>query len=83
MSDELKPIEEMTFREAMAELDSIVSLLESNALELEQSLVNYERGVRLLASLQRRLDDAEQKIDVLMGELAASPDDLTNDTTLS
>ena len=52
MGDELKPIEEMTFREAMAELDDIVRALESNALELEDSLARYERGVALLASLK-------------------------------
>ena len=33
---EEKPIEELTFREAMAELDRIVGVLESNSLELER-----------------------------------------------
>ena len=42
---ELRPIEELTFREAMAELDGIVGVLESNSLELEDSLRSYERGV--------------------------------------
>lgn len=37
----------------------------------------------LLASLQRRLDAAEQQVDVLMGELASAPDDEVQDTTLS
>ena len=36
---------EMSFREAMAELDKTVSVLESNTLELEDSLKAYERGV--------------------------------------
>lgn len=71
MSESLRPIEEMTFREAMAELDGIVGVLESNTLELEESLVSYERGVALLAALQARLNDAQQKVDVLMGELEA------------
>lgn len=75
MAGELKTIEEMTFREAMAELDSIVSVLESNTLELEDSLVSYERGVALLAALQARLSDAQQKVDVLMGELGAATQD--------
>ena len=48
---ELRPIEELTFREAMAELDGIVGVLESNSLELEDSLRSYERGVALLAAL--------------------------------
>lgn len=83
MTEELKPIEELTFREAMAELDGIVGVLESNTLELEESLASYERGVALLAALQGRLAQAQQKVDVLMGELSAETDDVTRDTTLS
>ena len=70
--DEKKPVEELTFREALSELESIVSVLESNTLELEESHAAYERGVVLLGSLQKRL-----------GELVAAPDDETQDTTLS
>ena len=80
---ELRPIEELTFREAMAELDGIVGVLESNSLELEDSLRSYERGVALLAALQGRLAEAQQKLDVLMGELVADADDGARDTSLS
>ena len=83
MNDTAKPIEEMTFREAMTELDSIVVALESNTLELEDSLVRYERGVALLASLQKRLGEAQQKIEVLMGQLEPEADDAVTDTRLS
>ncbi len=83
-SDEtLRPIEELTFREAMTELDNIVTVLESNTLELEESLKSYERGVALLAALQGRLNDAQQKVEVLMGELVNDADDETRDTSLS
>ena len=77
------PVDELTFRQALAELESIVAVLESNTLELEDSLASYERGVVLLGSLQKRLAAAEQQVEVLMGELAAAPDDETRDTTLS
>ena len=78
-----KPIEQLTFREAMAELDGIVGTLESNALELEDSLAKYERGVALLRALQGRLSDAQQKVDVLMGQLEPEVSDEQRDTTLS
>lgn len=78
-----KPVEDMTFREAMDELDGIVRLLESNTLELEDSLKAYERGVALIASLQNRLGEAEQKVEMLMGELSGEQDDSVRDTTLS
>lgn len=82
-SEGARPIEELTFREAMAELDGIVGVLESNTLELEDSLKSYERGVALLATLQGRLAEAQQKVDVLMGELVAEADDASRDATLS
>lgn len=77
------PVEELTFRQAMAELEGIVSVLEGNTLELEDSLKSYERGVALLTALQGRLTDAQQKVDVLMGELTSETDDATRDATLS
>ncbi|MCL1798547.1 MAG: exodeoxyribonuclease VII small subunit [Eggerthellaceae bacterium] len=84
MDGSLSPIESLSFREAMAELDGIVGVLESNALELEESLKSYERGVALLAALKARLNDAQQKVEVLMGELAPdAADDAARDTTLS
>lgn len=64
-----KDIEQLTFREAMDELGQIVTALEDNSLELEESLKRYERGVALLRSLRARLDGAQQKVDQLMGEL--------------
>ncbi|MDO4443509.1 MAG: exodeoxyribonuclease VII small subunit [Slackia sp.] len=76
-------IEQMSFREAMAELDRTVSILESNTLELEDSLKSYEYGVALLADLKKRLSTAQQKVDVLMGQLDVPADDATTDTTLS
>ncbi len=77
------PVEELSFREAMLELDRTVQALESNSLELEESLTSYEHGVALLADLKKRLATAQQKVDVLMGQLDAPADDATTDTTLS
>lgn len=75
------PVEGLSYNEANAELESIVKALESNQLELEQSLELYQRGVELLASLRARLTDAEQKVSALMGQIEVDTDD--RDTTLS
>ncbi len=80
---EFKPLDQMTFREAAAELDGIVRQLESNTMELEDTLVFYERGVKIIADLQKRLGEAEQKVEVLMGELSGQQEDALRDTTLS
>jgi exodeoxyribonuclease VII small subunit len=76
------PVEDMTFKQASDELEAIVRMLESIELELEDSLVQYERGVTLLRTLQGRLDTAQQRVSVLMGEVTPESTDGT-DTTLS
>ena len=73
----------LTFREAMNELNSIVEQLESNTLELEESLVKYERGIALLRYLRASLNNAQQKVEVLMGELDMSVSDEEIDSNLS
>lgn len=70
MSDTPAP-EEMRFSDSLAELESIVSALESGQLDLEDSLARYERGVALLRACQGRLAEAEQRVTMLMGELEA------------
>ena len=82
MSDQVKPVEELSFKEASDELERIVRALEGNQLELEDSLKYYERGVQLLRMLQQRLDQAQQKVDVLLGELEVATDEQV-DTQLS
>ncbi len=74
MSDEIKNPVDLQFGEALAELESIVSRLESGQMELEASLSAYERGVALLRALQSKLADAQQRVTVLIGELEQESD---------
>lgn len=73
---------DLTFREAITELGQIVEALESNKLELEESLVKYERGIVLIRFLRGRLKNAQQRVDVLKGELGMPVNDDVVDTTL-
>lgn len=82
MDETVRDAEMMSFREVMGELDEIVSLLESNQLELEESLKRYERGVELLRVGRSRLENAQQKVTTLLGTLEVESDDVT-DSTLS
>lgn len=78
MSDQpLRSPEEMPFGEALAELETIVSALESGQLELEESMSRYERGVTLLRALQSKLGDAQQRVTMLLGELENDSEDAT------
>ena len=83
MAESQRPVDELTFREALKDLEDIVNALDSNTLELEESMVRYERGVQLLTLLNGRLDEANQKIETLMGSFDANIDDEATATTLS
>ncbi|MFK7892825.1 MAG: exodeoxyribonuclease VII small subunit [Granulosicoccus sp.] len=56
------------FEDALKELESIVESLESGDQSLEQSLERFERGVALSRFCQHSLDEAEQKVQILMKE---------------
>lgn len=60
---------EGTFNEQLTQLEGIVSQLEGGHLELEDSLERYGEGVQLIRSLQDKLVAAEQKVQLMMGEI--------------
>jgi exodeoxyribonuclease VII small subunit len=75
MTDEQHPDPaQMRFGEALAELEAIVAELESGRLELEEALDSYQRGVALLEACRARLEDAEQRVTVLMGAIEEDED---------
>lgn len=67
MSD--KPVEKMSFEEAMAELEQVVGQLERGDVPLEQSISLYERGAALKKRCEAKLKDAEEKVAAItLGE---------------
>jgi exodeoxyribonuclease VII small subunit len=68
---------ERGFESTLKELEEIVRQLEAGDLPLERSLELFERGIRLSRDCQKRLDDAERKVEVLLkaenGKLTAAP----------
>jgi exodeoxyribonuclease VII small subunit len=54
-----------SFESALAELESLVSQMESGQLPLEQSLAAYKRGAELLQYCQKSLADVEQQVRLL------------------
>ncbi len=60
----------LTFEAALAELESLVTSMESGDLALEQSLTSYQRGAELLKFCQAKLADAQERVRILeAGEL--------------
>ncbi len=66
MSDSSGP--DLTFEQALTELDRLVRTLEDGQLGLEEALVSYEMGVGLLKRCYTQLEKAEQRILLLTGE---------------
>ena len=61
-----KKIENLSFEESLQELEGIVSQMEAGALELDQALQQFERGILLARNSQTKLSQAEQKVKILM-----------------
>ncbi len=56
------------FEESLSELEQLVERMEQGNLPLEESLKLFERGVRLTRSCQKALQEAEQKVQILLEE---------------
>ncbi len=54
------------FEDSLNKLESIVKKMESGDLTLEESIQQFEEGIALSQSCQKTLDEAEQKIKILM-----------------
>ena len=55
-------VQDMSFEEAMAELERVVGQLESGNVDLEKSIALYERGAALKAHCETKLKAAEEKV---------------------
>lgn len=65
--DEGQPaIGEMSFEDALKALEQVVRTLESGEARLDESLDLYERGEKLRAHCQARLDAAQARIEKIV-----------------
>ena len=68
--DETRPnapleLETLEFEDALAQLEQIVRSLDAGQSNLEKSLQDYEKGIRLLRHCHATLQNAEQRIEIL------------------
>jgi exodeoxyribonuclease VII small subunit len=62
-----KAVEELTYEEALAELEQIVAVLEGEQNQLEESIKLFERGQALAARCSVLLEAAELKVKQVVG----------------
>ncbi|KZD10294.1 exodeoxyribonuclease VII small subunit [Oceanibaculum pacificum] len=77
--DKHADIAAMSFEQALAELEAIVSKLEKGEIGLEDSIDAYERGAKLKDHCEAKLKDAQLKVERIKlgpdGAVSAEPFD--------
>jgi exodeoxyribonuclease VII small subunit len=63
-----KPIKDLSFEDALAELETIVRQLESGDAPLEESITLYQRGAKLKAHCESKLKNAQLKVEKIVLE---------------
>ena len=62
------PLEQLSYEEALSELEDIVETLETEELTLEKSVNMFERGQSLVKFCTKLLDQTELKVQQVLGE---------------
>jgi exodeoxyribonuclease VII small subunit len=67
----------LSFEQALGELETIVQNLESGKAPLEDSIKSYERGIALKQQCEKKLREAQEKIEKITitpdGKLSTAP----------
>ncbi len=70
---------EPSFEEALKALEGVVARLESGEVNLDESIRLFEEGMKLSSVCQKRLDEADRKIELLLrkpgGEVVRETED--------
>jgi exodeoxyribonuclease VII small subunit len=61
-----KQQETPAFEKSLKELEALVTKMEQGNLSLEESLQHFERGIQLTRTCQQALQEAEQKVEILL-----------------
>ena len=77
---EMSDIDGMSFEDALEELEEIVRTLEGGKGKLEDSITAYERGAKLKAHCEKKLKEAQAKVEKIAldadGEAVTGPADI-------
>lgn len=73
----LPEISNMSFEDALAELEQIVRRLEAGQVKLDEAILSYERGALLRQHCERKLNEAQQRVERIVigadGALSTEP----------
>ncbi len=66
MTKKSKPEDTPTFEDALGQLEKLVDSMEQGEMSLDDSLKAFEEGIKLTRQCQKSLDEAEQKVKILL-----------------
>jgi exodeoxyribonuclease VII small subunit len=67
------PVTEMSFEQAMSELEKVLGQLERGDVALDESIALYERGAALKARCETNLKEAEEKVAAITLDADGKP----------
>ncbi|HON76881.1 MAG TPA: exodeoxyribonuclease VII small subunit [Spirochaetota bacterium] len=74
----------LTFEHALKQLEEITDNLERGALGLDESIAEFEKGIKLARFCHGKLEEAEKKIEILQkgddGKIAAKEVKVKNES---
>lgn len=79
----LGSIEDVTFEEALQELEAIVTSLERGEISLDDAITAFERGTQLKSHCQSRLEEARMKVEQIKLPVAGRPPESASDFDVS
>ena len=56
------------FEDALEKLEDIVKKMEAGDLPLDEALKSFEEGIKLIRFCQAKLDEAERRVEMLLGK---------------
>ncbi|MDT3294543.1 exodeoxyribonuclease VII small subunit [Shewanella sp. SP2S2-6] len=68
-----KKPENLSFEESLGELERIVTDLEQGDISLDDALKQFERGINLVRNSQAKLEQAQQKVAILLKQDENAP----------
>ena len=66
-NEQLVPVADLSYEQARDELIALVARIESGKVQLEESMLLWERGEELAAHCQSKLDAAQESLDRATG----------------
>ena len=68
MAKTLSPVQDLSYEQALGELETLLSTLEGESRDLEGTMAMFERGKALITRCQELLEKAELKVRQLTAD---------------